>query len=183
MIARALAAALVLAGTASAAPWKAPRGTLEAGRLEGSFLLSSDAAPGRYSEASMITTDAVTLPYSLSATWRRLGPEAGRSMHVLVAGGVVLVKSGAIAFYAYDDTAFAQGAWRPLAGHLAQAEHAIAVHQDHHTIVVSIDGAEVARYALEVARESAFVGFGMKSAPGLRSAIYVRGIALAHSPQ
>ena len=48
-------------------------------------------------------------------------------------------------------------------------------------MIVSIDGSDVARFALEVARETAFVGFGMKSAPGLRSAIYLRSIVLAHS--
>ena len=169
-----------LAGAANASPWRASRGTLESGRLEGSYLLTSDAAPGRYSEASMISTEPVALPYTVAATWRRLGPEAGRSMHVLVVGGVVLIKSGAIALYAYDDAAFSLGDWRPLAAQ-TQAEHVVSVHQDHQRVTVSIDGAEVAHYDLAVARETAHVGFGMKSAPGLRSAIYVRAISLAHS--
>ncbi|MBL0217501.1 MAG: hypothetical protein IPQ07_26960 [Myxococcales bacterium] len=162
-----------------ASPWKPTRGTLEPGRLAGSFVLSSDAAPGRYSEGAMITSEPVALPYTLEATWRRLGPEAGRSMHVLVAGGVVLIKSGAIAFYAYDDAAFAQGEWRPLAGHQAQAEHVIAVQQDPHRVIVKLDGAEVARYELEVVRPNAHLGFGMKAAPGLRSSILVRAITIA----
>jgi len=172
-----------LATEASASPWKSPRGSLEPGRLDGSYVLSSDAAPGRYSEAAMVTTEPVSLPYTLEATWRRLGPEAGRSMHVLVAGGVVLIKSGAIAFYAYDDTAFAQGEWRPIAGHQAHAEHVIAVQQDRHRVIVRLDGAEVARYDLEVARADAHIGFGMKSAPGLRSSIFVRAIAIGPAAQ
>jgi hypothetical protein len=181
VIGRAVAVVALLASTAAAAPlWKVTRGSLEQGRVPRSFILQSDAAPGRYSEASVITTEPVTLPYEIDATWRRLGPEAGRSMHVLVAGGVVLIKSGAIAFYAYDDTAFAQGEWKPLPGHQAQTEHAISVWQDRHRVVVTLDGDEVATYDLEVTRDSAHVGFGMKSAPGFRSAIYVHDVMIGN---
>ena len=175
---KALLALCLLAGAAHADVWKATRGTLAPGRAEGSFVLSSDGAPGRYSEAGMITVEPVALPYSLQASWRRLGPEAGRSMHVLVAGGVVLIKDGSIAFYAYDATAFAQGDWKPLAGHAAQAEHAIKVTQDKQRVQVFLDGAQVAKYDLPVARDTAHVGFGMKAAPGYRSAIYVRDIVI-----
>jgi hypothetical protein len=175
---RALLIVCALAGGAAAEPWKTSRGLLERGRLDGSYLLSSDAAPGRYSEATMISTEPVTLPYTVTATWRRLGPEAGRSMHVLVGGGVVLIKAGAIAFYAYDDAAFAQGDWRPIAAH-TQAEHVVSLHQDARGVTVSIDGAAVAHYDLAITRQTAHVGFGMKSAPGLRSSIYVHSIAIA----
>ena len=177
---RALLVLAVLASTARADVWKTTRGTLAPGRLAGSFVLSSDGAPGRYSEAGMITTEPVALPYSISASWRRLGPEAGRSMHVLVAGGVVLIKAGAIAFYAYDDTAFAQGDWKDLTGLLAQDEHVIKVTQDKQRVTVFVDGREAAHYDLSVARSDAHVGFGMKSAPGYRSAIYLRDIMIAH---
>lgn len=175
---RALLLVAALAGSASASPWKATRGTLETGRAAGSFLLTTDAAPGRYSEAAMITTTPVVLPFTLSATWRRLGPEAGRSMHVLVAGGVVLIKTGAIAFYAYDDASFAQGDWTPTAANTVSTAHAIAVHQDAHRVTVMIDGAEVAHYDLEVARATANIGFGQKGAPSMRSAILVRDLAV-----
>lgn len=175
---RALLVLAVFGSVASASPWKVTRGTLETGRTPGSFMLTSDAAPGRYSEAGMITAEPVALPYTISATWRRLGPEAGRSMHVLVAGGVVLIKTGAIAFYAYDDVSFAQGDWKPIAAHTVKSEHAISVHQDAHRVTVTIDGADVARYDLEVARANANVGFGFKAAPSMRSAILVRDIAV-----
>jgi hypothetical protein len=166
----------VLATPAFASPWKPTRGTLEAGRTPGSFVLTSDAAPGRYSEAGMITAEPVALPFTLTATWRRLGPEAGRSMHVIVAGGVVLIKTGAIAFYAYDDASFAQGDWKPIAVNTVQREQVVSVHQDAHRVTVTIDGTEVGRYDLEVARPNAPIGFGMKSAPSMRTAILVRDI-------
>lgn len=180
---RALLALCALAGVATAETWKTTRGTLERGRAPNSFFLTSDGAPGRYSEAGMITSEPVPLPYSIEASWRRVGPEAGRSMHVLVAGGVVLIKNGAIAFYAYDDAAFAQGDWKDLAGHLAQAEHRVKVTQDAQGVTVFLDGAQVAHYDLPVARATANIGFGMKSAPGYRSAVYLRDIAIAHGAQ
>jgi hypothetical protein len=176
---KALLALCIVAGTASADTWKTTRGTLEPGRAPNSYFLTSDGAPGRYSEAGMITAEPVPLPYSLEATWRRIGPEAGRSMHVLVAGGVVLIKNGAIAFYAYDDAAFAQGDWKDLAGHLAQAEHRVKVTQDARSVTVFLDGAQIAHYDLAVARATANIGFGMKSAPGYRSAIYLRDISVS----
>lgn len=175
---RALLALCLLAGAAHADVWKTTRGTLAPGRAPNSFFLTSDGAPGRYSEAGMITTEPVTLPYTLEARWTRVGPEAGRSMHVLVAGGVVLIKNGAIAFYAYDDAAFAQGDWKDLPGHLAETEHLVKVTQDRQRVTVLLDGAEVAHYDLPVARDTAHVGFGMKSAPGYRSAIYLRDLSV-----
>jgi hypothetical protein len=126
----------------------------------------------------MITTEPVALPFKLEATWRRLGPEAGRSMHVLVGGGIVLIKSGAIAFYAYDDAAFAQGDWKPIAGHQAQAPHALVIEQDKQRVIVKLDGTEVGRYDLPTTRDSANIGFGMKSGPGFRSSIYIRDIRI-----
>lgn len=171
-------AAAALVPPADAAPWKATRGSLAPGRAAGSYLLATDAAPGRYSEGGMITSEPVALPYTLEARWRRLGPEAGRSMHVLVAGGVVLIKAGAIAFYAYDDASFAQGDWKAIAVDPIREEHAISVHQDARRVTVRIDGALVATYDLPVARPTAHVGFGMKGAPGVRSTIAVRDIVV-----
>ncbi|MBA3464642.1 MAG: hypothetical protein H0T46_32215 [Deltaproteobacteria bacterium] len=175
---RAVAIVCALCAAASASPWKTSRGTLATGRLPGSWILSSDAAPGRYSEAGMFTTEPVALPFKLEATWRRLGPEAGRSMHVLVAGGIVLIKSGAIAFYAYDDAAFAQGDWKPIPGHAAQAPHDLVIEQDKLRVIVKLDGAEVGRYDLAIPRDTGNIGFGMKSAPGLRSSIYVHSVKI-----
>jgi hypothetical protein len=163
---------------AGALHWQVNRGTLQAGRTAGSWLLASDAVPGRYSVGEVVSAAEVALPYRFTVRWRRIGPEAGRSMHVLVAGGIVLIKSGAINFYAYDDAAFASGAWQPLAGHRAQDEHTVVVSQDAHQVVVTVDGAAAARYPLEVARPTAHVGVGMKAAPGLRSKIYLRALTL-----
>ena len=175
---RALVIVAALSSAAIASPWKTTRGSLAPGRAPGSWILSSDAAPGRYSEAGMFTAEPVALPYKLEATWRRLGPEAGRSMHVLVAGGIVLIKSGAIAFYAYDDAAFAQGDWRPIPGHTAHAPHELIIEQDKQRVTVKLDGAEVGRYDLAITRDSGSIGFGMKSAPGLRSSIYVHSVKI-----
>ncbi len=172
----AIALVLALAGAARAEPaWRATRGTLELGRAEGAYILTTDAAPGRYSEATMIAVAPVALPYQLSATIRRLGPEGGRSIHLLVAGGIVLIKSGAIAFYPYDDNSFASTGWTPIAGYVAHDEHVLAVAQDRHAIEVSIDGRKVATFAIAVERVDA-IGFGVKGAPSMRSALYLRDL-------
>lgn len=184
----ALAALVAVAATAAIAPataepeatrWKVTRGTVAPGAIAGSYLLASDGAPGRYSVGELISVDEVALPYRFTVTWRRLGVEAGRSMHVLVAGGVVLIKAGAINFWAYDDAAFASAAWQPLAGHAAQNEHTVVVDQDAGAVVVTIDGAPAARFPLTVARARAHVGVGMKAAPGARSKIYLRSLIVA----
>lgn len=177
---KALLIVAALGAAARAEPrWKASAGgTVEPGRLPGSYVVSSDAAPGRYSEASMVTVEPVALPYTVSARWRRLGPEAGRSMHVIVDGGVVLVKSGAISFWAYDNVEVPGAAWRPLPGYAAHAEHAIRVAQDARGVTVTIDGAVVATYAVPTQHARATIGFGMKSAPGVRSAIYLRDVGV-----
>ena len=158
--------------------WVATRGRVEPGVALGSYVLTSDAAPGRYSEGALVTASPIALPFRFAITWRRIGPEAGRSMHVIVAGGVVLIKSGAITLYAYDDAAFSASGWTPLPGLLTTAEHSLVVTQDSHAVNVAIDGTAVATFALAVPQLSSVVGVGMKSAPGLRSAIYLRSLAV-----
>lgn len=175
-------AAVLLAPTAARADdvtWKPSRGTAAHGKQPGSWILASDAAPGRYSVGELITVEEVALPYRFTITWRRTGVEAGRSMHVLVAGGVVLIKSGRINFYPYDDAAFASMDWQPLANHAVQDEHTLVVTQDAREVVVTIDGAPAARYPLAVARTTTHVGVGMKAAPGYRSKVYLRALDVA----
>lgn len=158
--------------------WRATRGTVARGRLPGSLILASDGAPGRYSVGELISAEEIALPYRVTVTWRRLGGEGGRSMHVLVAGGVVLIKAGRINFYAYDDAAFAAVDWQPLAAASAQDEHTVVVTQDARAVVVEVDGAPAARYPVTVRRARAHVGVGMKAAPGHRSKLYLRALAV-----
>lgn len=175
---------LLAAGTAHAEPmpgWVAVRGTLAPARLPGSYVLTGDAAPARYSDGELVSEAAVPLPYRLDVVWRRLGPEGGRSMHVQVVGGVVLIKTGKISFYAYDDTAFAATGWLPLPGVSTHDEHAVSVSQDRRQVVVVIDGKETARFPLAVNRDAGKVGVGMKGASGFRTSIYLRSIDVRSS--
>ena len=180
-IAAALAVALAAPAPAHADPltWKATRGDVQPGRLPGSLVLASDAAPGRYSVGELISQQEVALPYRFTITWRRTGVEAGRSLHVFVAGGIVLIKSGRINFYPNDDAAFAAAEWQPLARMAAQDEHVVVVTQTAREVVVTIDGAPAARYPLAVTRTTAHVGVGLKAAPGHRSKLYLRSLAVA----
>lgn len=157
--------------------WRTSRGDSTPGREAGSFVLFTDAAPGRFSEGAVVSTEPVRLPFRIDVTWRRLGPEAGRSMHVTVAGGVVLIKSGKLALYGYDEGAFARAGWRASPAQ-AHDEHRISVVQTRSEVVVTIDGTEAARFPFVVAMETAPVGVGMKGATGHRSAIFVRALAV-----
>ncbi len=173
---------IALADVAHAEPrtltWKATRGALEPGKIANSFVLTTEAAPGRFSDGEVMAVEPVAIPYRLDVTWRRLGPEGGRSMHVTVADAVVLIKTGKLGLYAFDEAAFAALGWTPLPGFDANAEHQVAVTQTKTEIIVAIDGREVKRFALAVARDSIRPGVGMKGATGYRSAIYVRSLAV-----
>jgi hypothetical protein len=177
---RLVLAAWLVARAAAAETWHAQNGSIEPGRLPGSFVIASNAAPGRYSEATVLADQPAPLPYQFAVTWRRLGPEAGRSMHVIVAGGVVLLKGGKILLYAYDDAAFASAGWQDVPGYAEHDEHRVVVVQDAQRVVVTVDGKPAATFALAVHRTTARVGVGMKSAPGLRSEIYVHDLAVTH---
>ncbi|MFT3694418.1 MAG: hypothetical protein QM831_14825 [Kofleriaceae bacterium] len=176
-----LAIIALLATSASAEPWRATEGSLEAGLAPESYILSTNAAPGRYSEGTAIAPVEVDLPYRFDLHLRRLGPEAGRSMHVLVAGGIILIKENAISFYAYDDAAFASGEWKHLEGYRAHDDHAIRVDQDANRVTVTIDNRAPVVFPLAVARKKARVGVGMKGAPGYRSQIAVHDLVVKHS--
>lgn len=182
----AIAALVSLASPAIADPerptdaWTAQRGEVEPGLAPGSYLISSDAAPGRYSEAAMMASSEIELPYQLDLHVRRLGPEAGRSVHVIVGGGIVLIKQNAILFYAYDDAAFAQQGWKPVTDYKANDDHAIRVRQDHRQVTVTLDGRPPVTFALPVSRTRARVGVGMKSAPGYRSQLLVHDLVVTH---
>jgi hypothetical protein len=154
------------------------RGTLQPGVQHGSFVLTTDAAPGRFSDSELIFDREVSLPYRLDVSWRRLGPEAGRSLHVVVAGGVVLIKTGKVALYAYDEVKFSADGWTSVPALVTHREQAIAVVQDRHRVVVSLDGKEIASFAHEVPATRSFVGIGMKGATGYRSGVYVRSLAV-----
>ena len=158
--------------------WTTTRGTRTTGRAPGSFILYTDAAPGWFSEGAVISKEPVALPLRLDVTWRRLGPEAGRSMHVTLAGGVLLLRTGKISFWPYDDAAFAGIGWKPVPALRAHDEQTIVVTQDQHEIVVALDGREVARFPFSTMMTSAPVGIGMKGGSGYRSAIRVRALAV-----
>lgn len=180
-----VALALVTAsGSVAAEPpalalrWEANRGTLQPGRIAGSFVLGTDASPGRFSEALALASAEVDLPYRLDVTWRRLGPEAGRSLHVQVVGGVVLIRTGMVGLYAYDEAAFAASGWTPVPSLRSHARHRVTVTQDAHAVAVAVDGVAVARWPLAAARPRGRVGVGGKGARGYRSRIFVEAVTV-----
>jgi hypothetical protein len=160
------------------AAFAATRGTMEQAKAPGSFFLATEAAPGRFSDGEVIANDAVSIPFRIDVVWRRLGPEAGRSMHVTVADAVVLIKSGKIALYAFDEAKLAEAGWIALPGYDTHQEHAVSVTQTASEIAVTIDGKPAAKFALATARTQIRPGVGMKGAPGFRTLIYVRAMSV-----
>lgn len=142
------------------------------------FVLTTDAAPGRFSSGEVRSSRKVGLPYELDVTWRRLGPEAGRSMHVQIGGGVVLIKDHKLALYTYDEATFATRGWTALPGYRSHDRHTVTVAQDHHAVTISVDGAVAATFPLEHAADEAVLGVGFKGATGFRSRIYVEDVTV-----
>lgn len=136
-------------------------------------VLTTDGAPGRFSDGEVRGSTRVRIPYQLDVTWRRLGPETGRSMHVLVADGVLLVRDHKISLYAYDESAFAALGWTQVPGLRAHELQHLTVTQDRREVRVEHGGAVVARFALPVTRDEAEVGLGFKGAGGFRSRMHV----------
>jgi hypothetical protein len=177
MLASPLIAALLLALAPEKIAWELARGSLQRGLLPSSFVLATDASPSRFSDGEMVSSRNVALPYRLEVAWRRLGPESGRSLHVSVVGGIVLVKSGAVALWSFSDTSrFAKEGWTRVPGMRTNDAHAIAVEQDQRTISVSIDGVLIKQFGMRAARGEGRVGVGLKGASGHRTRLYVRSL-------
>ena len=162
--------------------WVVTRGAMEPGRAPGSFWVTSEPVPGRFTNGEVLSTTAVRLPYRLDVRWRRLGPEGGRSLHVIIAGGIVLVQTGRLALYAYDEAALAARGWTAVPALDTHGEHAIGVRQDAAEVRVFVDGVEVLRQPLVTARATTKVGVGLKGAGGYRSALLVTSIAVTELP-
>lgn len=162
--------------------WQAQEGSAEPGRTPGSFVLATDGSAALFSTALLLATEDVDLPFQLDVTWRRLGPEAGRSLHVQVLGGVVLVKTGVVGLFAYDEAAFAATGWIPVPGLRSHDEHAVRVVQTARQVTLALDGIEVARWPLIAPHPRGRVGVGGKGARGYRSRIFVRSLAVRPAP-
>ena len=168
-----------LAANAEAPPgWTVARGTLQQGAAPGSFILFTDASPSRFSDGELVSPDLVKLPLELDVTLRRLGPEAGRSLHLGVVGGIVLLKGGALALWAYNDPHFSLEGWAPLPGFRPHDEHRVRVVQTSTEVTVFLDEVELKRFRMSAGRPRGRVGVGFKGASGNRSALHVRHLAV-----
>lgn len=162
--------------------WTVIRGTIQAGRGCGRYVLATDAAAARFSSVEVTWRAEVTLPYQARVSWRRLGPEGGRSLSVVILGAVVLIKDGAVALYPWDEAAFAAHGWEPVDGLRTHDEHAVEVTQTSTEVVVRLDGAVVASWALAVSNARGRVGLAAKGASGHRSKVSIRDFAVAPLP-
>jgi hypothetical protein len=174
-----LACAVALPARADAPPgWTVARGSLQQGKEDGSFILFTDASPSRFSDGELVSPGVLALPLELDVTVRRLGPEAGRSLHFGVVGGVVLIKGGALSLWAYNDPHFSLEGWIPVPGLRTHDEHRVRVVQTQSEVTVFLDGVELRRYRMSAGRPRGRVAIGFKGASGNRSSLLVRRLSV-----
>lgn len=149
------------------------RGSLQQGQEPGSFLLFTDASPSRFSDGELVSPSLLKLPLELDVTLRRIGPEAGRSLHLGVLGGVVLLKGGALSLWSFNDPNVSLEGWIPMPGLRTHDEHRVRVVQTTSEVIISLDGAEVKRYRMSPGRTRGRVGVGFKGASGNRSMLRI----------
>src|SRR6185312_15149099 len=102
---------------------------LRPGLACGAFLAATDGSMLSFSYGLFTSEAPATLPFTFSASVRRLGPE-GMPLELWVLGAVVLVKEEACGFYVpTDDVRFEREGWHPLPGVHIHEEHRVAVRQ------------------------------------------------------
>jgi hypothetical protein len=154
------------------------RGTLQQVQQPGGFILFTDASPSRFSDGELVSPDLLGLPLELDVTVRRLGPEAGRSLHFGVVGGVVLLKGGALSLWAYNDPNSSLEGWIPVPGLRTHDEHRVRVVQTTAEVTVFLDEVELKRYRMSSGRTRGRVAIGFKGASGNRSALHVQRLSV-----
>jgi hypothetical protein len=160
---------------ASIDDWQADHGALRAGLSCGTFIGTTDGWGGPFSRGEFRYRKALTLPYELEVTWRRLGSDGGESLSVIVPGGYLLLKRDAYGFYAFSDSAFQ---WRPLPGFRTHRESTVKVQQSAREIAVWVDGQPLDRIPFAAPSLGGTVGLGVKGASGYRSRMIFHGFAV-----
>jgi hypothetical protein len=162
-------------GEARAAPcaassaWTVLIGSLRPGLACGTFLLATDGSMQSFSYGLFQRQAPVTLPVTLSASVRRLGPES-MPIELWVLGAGVLLREESYGFYVLsDDARFEQEGWRPLPGVHVHDAHRVALSQTAERVTFAIDGRPVASWAFRARRQSGKVSIGFKGASGYRS--------------
>jgi hypothetical protein len=171
------AGALVFAPSAARAgscsdtqEWDVAQGTLATTGTCGSFLGATDGANAVFSYALFFRKRPVTIPYEVSLSMRRLGPEDKRSLEVSILSAIVLARDEEVGLYVnHDDVRFEHEGWFPAPGLAMHREHRLTVRQTRNKVTLSIDGAVVRTWDFASPSTTDRVGVAWKGASGFRS--------------
>jgi hypothetical protein len=159
--------------------WTVRRGSLQPGIACGSFVAATDATNAAFSYAQLYRAEPISVPFDLSVTWRRLGPEA-RTMEIPILGAIVFVGEERCALWInHDDVSFDRDGWRPLPGYRTHDEHRVSVRQTAERVVLSVDGREVSTWSFTTSQKSGLVGLSFKGATGHRAFVAFRDVRIA----
>ena len=156
--------------TQSLADWSIVRGSLHALPGCGAYLGYTDAGSGVFSYADFVYRKPVRAPLDVEVTWRRLGPETGRTLELRGLGALLLVRDREYGLYTWNEATFE---FRPLPGYREHDEHRVAIHQTTTTLTFLLDGRVVDSWPL-VAMGEGTVGVAAKGAIAYRSAFAFR---------
>jgi hypothetical protein len=138
----------------------------------GSFVAATDAAATAFSYGRFAYRKAVTLPYEVSVTWRRLDGAATRTLEINILGGAVLVRDGNWAVYT-TEAAFEANGWHATPLRISH-EHTITVRQSATAIEVLIDGTSVGRSPPPPAITDREISLSLKGPRGVKSRMLFR---------
>lgn len=155
--------------------WRVQRGSLAPGLACGSFIGTTDAWNGPFSRGEYLRDEPVSVPLAVQVTWQRLGPDADRTMIVILRGGFLLLKPGAYGFYPFSESAFQ---WHPLAGFSTHRETTVRVEQREQAISFSIDGVRAGVIPFAAPRGPGSIGIGFKGERGYRSRMRFRDFSV-----
>ncbi len=106
----------------------------------GSFVAGTDGAATAFSYGRFEYRKAVTLPYEITVTWRRLDGAPTRTLEINILGGAVMVRDGHWALYTTEAAFDSNGGWHAVPGLRISHEHTITLRQSTKGIEISIDG-------------------------------------------
>jgi hypothetical protein len=173
---------VLLAAIVTALPcgdWEVVNGDLDAGLDCGTLLVTSDASTARFSYGKVLTRRPVALPFTATFTVRKLSSDSRRPLEILLVGGSILLRDGAIGPYFEGDAGFERDGWRELPGFRASDAHALEARQTEREVVLSIDGHEVLRRAVHPPGAGGKIGVAFKGPLGVRARVVVSGFRVS----
>jgi hypothetical protein len=158
--------------------WEIVRGTLTDAGACGAYLGATDGGNGSFSYGDFLYRRPMHPPLDVEVTWRRVGPESGKSLELRLLGALILLRDDEYGLYVWNEASFE---WRKLPGYKVHEEHRISAHQTATTLSFSVDGKPVDSWRLDMGGEHR-IGVAAKGARGYRSWFSFRDFRASSPP-